>query len=54
MSLAKNEAMRARLLAYPPLEEAKAALDEQHTSDNWYNYGMALVSAGKSEEAIDA
>jgi len=54
MSLAKNEAMRARLLVTPDLETAKAALAEEKSVENWYNYGMALVSAGKSEEAINA
>ena len=54
MSLSKNEIMRAKLIVTPDLGEAKAALDQEHTCDTWYNYGMALVNAGKSEEAINA
>ena len=54
MSLAKNDAMRAKLIVTPDLAQAKAALDQEHSSDNWYNYGMALVTAGKSQEAVDA
>lgn len=54
MALAKNEAMRAKLVVTPDLEETKAALDQEHTCDHWYNYGMALANAGKSQEAIDA
>ncbi|MBQ8536107.1 MAG: tetratricopeptide repeat protein [Clostridia bacterium] len=54
MSLAKNEAMRARLLVSPDLDVAKAALDEEKSVENWYNYAMALGRLGKDKEAIDA
>ena len=50
----KNEYMRARLVVKPEVEAAKAALDKERTVDTWYDYGMALSHAGRSEEAVDA
>lgn len=50
----KNDFMREHLVSCPPLEEAKAALEQEHSPMNWYNYGMALSKAKRPEEAIDA
>lgn len=50
----KNLMMRDRLVNAPALEDAKASLEKEHTASNWYDYGMALSKAKRSDDAIDA